>query len=155
MQTAPAFAARQSPDAPQCALLVAGSRQVPPQLMRPAWQLSAHVSPEQTLPAAQATPAFAARQSPDAPQCVLLVAGSRQVPPQLTRPVWQLIAQTPELQTSPAAHALSQSPQCARSSARFAQLVPHMLWVSGQEGPGGTGLVQATAPRSKPTTQSE
>src|SRR3569623_3152986 len=61
-QTAPALlpapALAQVPVAPQWVRLVAGSVQVPPQSISPAWQLSAHTPPLHICPAAQTVPAL-------------------------------------------------------------------------------------------------
>ena len=83
-----------------------GSMQVPLQLMRPVWQVSPQVPPEQMSPDGHAVPALAPLQSSLAPQCVLLVVGSMQVPPQLMRPVWQVSPQVPAEQTLPDGHAV-------------------------------------------------
>lgn len=64
----------------------------------------AHAPALHTSPAAQATPAFAPRQSPEAPQKRGDVAGSTHCPPQDTSPEAQLAPQAPPLQTSPLGH---------------------------------------------------
>ena len=65
--------------------------QVPEQLVRPAWQLSAHLPEEQTWPELQAVA--------QAPQLLLSVWVLTHSPEQLVRPVWQLRAHLPEEQT--------------------------------------------------------
>jgi hypothetical protein len=87
--------------APQFVRLVVGSMHVPPQLMRPAWQESAHAPPLQTCPAVHDVPPDPppTPHAPAAPQCVRSVVGSMHVPPQLMSPGWQETAQPPPLQT--------------------------------------------------------
>jgi hypothetical protein len=76
--------------APQKLLFVVGSTHVPPQLMRPTWQLGLHVPALQMVPDEQGLPAdppaSAAPQPAVAPQYALLVLGSTHVPLQLIRP---------------------------------------------------------------------
>jgi hypothetical protein len=120
-QAFPAFAPAQSPLAPQCALLVAGSMHVPPHWTCPAKHVTAHLPPEQTVPLAQAVPALAPEHAPLAPQWALSVLGSMQLPPHSIVPLGQLSAHVPAAQTLPAAQAApalapAQSPlapQCA------------------------------------------
>src|ERR1041384_3710100 len=105
----------------------------PPQSTRPARQESAQEPlPLQISPAAQVVPG-AAVQSEPAPQWARLVSGSMQVPPQLTRPTWQISWHTPApLHTSPGAHAVLQSPQCWLSTRMFVQPAEHVRSGGGQ-----------------------
>ena len=64
---------------------------VPPQLVSPVWQETAHEPPEQTFPAAQAWP--------HEPQLLLSVCRLSQSPPQLVRPVWHESWHVPVEQT--------------------------------------------------------
>ncbi len=107
-----------TPQAPQLAGLLLVSTQEPPQLVRPAWQLTAQVPAEQTWPAAHAVP-----QAPQFPSSAWV---SRQVPPQLVRPAWQERPQVPPAQTWPAGQAVPQAPQLA-SSAWVSRQVPPQL----------------------------
>ena len=141
-QTAPALPPWQSPVAPQWALLVDGSTQVPPQLTRPAWQVRPQVPLEHTFPAAQTAPALPPWQSPVAPQWTLLVAGSTQAPPQSTRPAWQVRPQVPTRHICPATQTTAQSPQWAGSFVRSLHRFPHNVWPEGQAGEDGAGLLQ-------------
>src|SRR5947209_4112274 len=75
----PALLPLQSAEAPQCERLDFGSVQAPPHTRRPAVHVTAHAPAEQTLPESHFTPAFPPEQSPAAPQCVGLVAGSTHV----------------------------------------------------------------------------
>ncbi|HEX7481435.1 MAG TPA: hypothetical protein VF331_26770 [Polyangiales bacterium] len=115
--TAPTFAARQSPLAPQKELLLRGSRQVPLQLIRPAWQLRSHVPFEQISPAWHTLPTCVVEQSALAPQKELLLLGSTQVPLQLMRPVWQVRLHVPLEQTWPTWQTL---PECVPEQAALA-----------------------------------
>jgi len=49
---------------------------MPPHLIKPDWQESAHAPPLQMLPAAQTAPMLPPRQLPDAPQWPAFVCGS-------------------------------------------------------------------------------
>ena len=75
----------QAPVAPQCALLVSGSTQVPSQLICPLGHETRQEPALQTLPEAHVVPAVPPPlpQAPLAPQLPWLVSGSMQVPPQL------------------------------------------------------------------------
>ena len=59
--------------------------------------------PLQTVPPVQVIPELPAAHVPVAPQYVGFVCGSTQVPLQLMRPIWQLTAHMPLLQTWPGA----------------------------------------------------
>jgi hypothetical protein len=83
------------PQAPQFWLSVWILTQVPPQFVSPAWQLSPHVPPEQTLPAGHTFP--------QAPQFALSVSIFAQVPPQFVWPAPHVVWQVPPEQTIPAA----------------------------------------------------
>jgi len=89
-------------------------------------QVRPHAPPEQTWPAAQATP--------HAPQLALSVSRLMQASPHCCRPVWQLTAQTPAEQTWPAAQVLPQVPQFASSRWRFTQAPLQSVKLVGQPG---------------------
>ena len=95
----PAVCPLHAPDAPQNWLLVFGSTHVPLQLTSPCWQESWQVPPLHTWPGAHTAPPFCPLQSSVAPQNVLLVFGSMQVPPQLRRPCWHVRPHVPALQS--------------------------------------------------------
>ena len=108
-QVLPALPAPLTPQpvvAPQKERLVSGSTQVPLQSTRPAWQDSWQLPPLHRCPTGQEEPTLpepASPQAPVAPQKRRLVSGSMQVPPQLTRPDWQVSVQLPPEQIWPAA----------------------------------------------------
>jgi hypothetical protein len=130
-QTAPAFAPVQSPLAPQCAALVLGSTQVPPQLTIPTWQATTQVPPTQVVPVPQTFP--------HEPQFALSVAVFAQYsappasppvsppPPQVVSPAPQPVAHVPSEQTMPASHALPHAPQFFPSSLVSMQASPQRV----------------------------
>ena len=69
-----------------------------------------------TWPAVQAVP--------HAPQLARELWVSTQAAPQLVRPLPQVAAQSPRLQTSPVAHGASHPPQCAGSASVSTQAPP-------------------------------
>ena len=123
-QTAPADAPLQVPVAPQNPRSVCGSTHLPPQFTRPAWQETWQLPALHTWPDVHAVPADAPLQVPLAPQKARSVAGFTQVPPQLTKPGWQVRAQVPALQTVPAAHVVPQLPQLRLSLPSSTQVPP-------------------------------
>ena len=89
--------------APQCLLFTEASTQSPPHSVRPVWQVTAHLPPEQTCPALQ--------ELPHRPQCLTSVLVLTQVPRQLVSPLWQETTQPPDLQISPALQVALHLPQ--------------------------------------------
>ncbi len=82
-QTCPA--AQLVPQAPHAVVSVRVSRHAVPQSVSPAPQPEMHVPLTHVgVPAPHATPAFAAAQSPLAPQCAVSNRGSMHAPPQNT-----------------------------------------------------------------------
>jgi hypothetical protein len=61
---------------------------------------------------------------PEAPQYWLSLVGSTHLPPQFTSPAWQVTAQLPTLQTSPAEQTLPHEPQLVLSVWVLTQLLP-------------------------------
>jgi hypothetical protein len=141
VHTAPAFVAWQSPVAPQWFGSMAGSTHCPSQLMKPVGQLFTHAPFAHTVPEPHCVPAFAAAQSPEAPQYRRFVWGSTQLPPQLTVPAEHSTLHAPSLHTWPVGHtapafAPAQSPvapQNPRFVAGSTQLSPHAICVRGHE----------------------
>ena len=148
------------PAAPQNVRLVSGSTQEPPQLTRPAWHDTEHVPVLQTCPVEHVEPALPAStpQPSDAPQLERLVCGSTQLPPQLTRPAWQEMAQVPALHTCPWAQlapalpplGLPQpavAPQLLRLVSGSMHVVPHLMR------PGAQESEQAPSAQTSPASQ--
>jgi hypothetical protein len=134
----------QSPEAPQKVRLVAGSMQVPPQLICVPAHVTAQVELTQILPlVAQFVPsvpgaALRLSQSPEAPQNVRLLVGSTHAPPHATCPPGQ--PQVPPLHTAPVPTLTLQltppaqaapAPQWAASVAGSLQTPLHSTWVPG------------------------
>jgi hypothetical protein len=149
----------QSPVAPQCARLLDGSTQVPPQLTSPAWQVNAHLPALHTWPAPQTLPAPPPPlpQPGVAPQKRRLVLGSTHVPVQLTNPVSQESEHSPALHTSPAAQAWPDVPPSASQSAVAPQwsrsLAGSMHAPSHFTSPEGQVSVQAPPEQTSLTPQ--
>ncbi len=99
--------------APQLALLVFRSAQVPPQLVSPAPHETTHIPPVHEWPAAQALPHM--------PQFCSSVMRSAQEVPHTVWPVGQVSWQVLPMHTAPRGHALPHAPQLSRSVVRFAQ----------------------------------
>jgi hypothetical protein len=146
-QTAPALPPPlpQLPVAPQFVALVVGSTQVPLQLISVPGHETWHELAVQTLPLAHAVPALPPPmpQSPEAPQCVRLVVGSMQIPPQLIsvpgHDTWhEPLAQTvPAPQMAPTVPPpLPQSPeapQLERLVDGSTQVPPQLIWLPGHD----------------------
>lgn len=125
-QAVPGFWSQGS-EAPQKLKSTSGSMHLPPQSMRPCWQVNMHCpDPSQISPGPQAVPGFWS-QGADAPQWVPLVFGSTQAPPHTMRPGWHTRVQAPEpSHTSPSGQTFPQAPQWALSVLRLTQLPPQM-----------------------------
>jgi hypothetical protein len=100
------------------------STQLPPQFVRPDWQ----VKPQ--TPLAQVGDAFAGalQTAPlQAPQWEVSFCVSTQEPEQSVVPEPQLVTQLPPAQTSPVLQLLSQVPQCSRSERVSMQAPEHSV----------------------------
>jgi hypothetical protein len=110
LHAVPALAPVHVPDAPQYVLLVVGSTQEPPQLISLPGHDVPHTPPVHAWPASHAVPALAPVQAPDAPQYMLLVAGSTHAPPHRISEPGHAVPHTPALHDAPAAHATPAEP---------------------------------------------
>jgi hypothetical protein len=102
-------------------MLVLGSTHVPPQAISDPLHVVAQAPLVHTCPSAQTVPALEPAHVPEAPQYVVLMRGSMQLPPQAICGAEHEILQTPLEHTSPSEHAvpaaepvqLPVAPQCA------------------------------------------
>jgi len=140
----PTLAAAQSSVAPQNARSVCGSMQLSPQSSRPAAQRPEHLPATHDSAVLHATPAFAAAQSPVAPQNAAFVVGSMHFPPHATKPVGQFSTHFDAAQTSPAPHFLSHAPQWFSFVVRSTHWVPQF----SQDVGGSCGVSPTHAPRT-------
>jgi len=92
---------------------------VPLQIARPAGQLTAHLPPLHTWPAAHAVP--------QVPQLARSLVRSRQLPEQLVSPPPHAVTQSPAAQLWPAEHAVPQAPQLRGSVPSDEQAPPHRV----------------------------
>jgi hypothetical protein len=96
-----------------------------------------HALAKQLSPAAHAVA--------QAPQLLVSVVVSTQVPPQLTVGALQGETHTPMAQSSPVAHAIPQAPQLAGSLAVSTQVEPQRVSPLPQPAPESAGLVSLGA----------
>jgi hypothetical protein len=121
------------PQAPQFALSVARSRQVPPQLVSDVPQNTSQRPSVQTCPAEHTLP-----QVPQFSLSILVSAQYRvstppSTPPQAISVGPHSVAQRPIAQTVPAGQVVPQAPQLARSVSSTTQTPPHAVCPVGQE----------------------